>query len=74
MNAINNTLGIASAERVDAHLDADPGADEITTPHHDGDPGIDKLSEYSKCDGKPDPLAGKNKRDSNESMPARGRV
>ena len=61
-----------SPARADVTREVEPGidADEMTTPHHDGDPGIDKLPKHDK----PDPLAGKNKRDSNESMPARRRV
>jgi hypothetical protein len=73
MNTSNNTPGGRSPERADDHQDVEPGidADEMTTPHHDGDPGIDKLP---KQDDKSDPLPGKNKRDSNEAMPARRRV
>lgn len=73
MNASNNTPGGRSPERSDDHQDVEPGvdADEITTPHHDGDPGIDKLPTH---DNNPDPMRGKNKRDSNEAMPARRRV
>jgi hypothetical protein len=76
MNASNNIPGGRSLEHSDDHQNVEPGidADEITTPHHDGDSGIDKLSEYDKQDSKPDPMAGKNKRNSDEAMPARRRV